>query len=356
MGGTDINNGVSVDLENKIITFPSYAVIVYGNTRIDISNRTFDFSSYNPDFGCIYYDYVTKDFTILDAGRPSKYFESKHLIYIGLVWLTGRYIELNVKPYYFVGGVKRTIDDSRFISIHTNIADGRMAVLGDSISTFTGVSETGSEYWGSFYPNGDVTSVNDMWWEKVRKGLNFSTCSVSAISRSAFKPNSDPKIIYSGADSRITRLAQYGTPKWIFVEMGLNDGFASLDTLGENPYTNDIATLQTNHNYLYSACGETIRKVQNAYPDSKIIVLIPKNLITGLSGTYPMERQVKFCDAIKEMAEEMGVYKIIDLRKCGINVSNAVNYTANTASDGIHPNKAGMQLIANYIIQEMIGF
>ena len=349
---------ISVDTVAKTITFSSvgsngFASLNYGNKRYDLKGKTLDYSSIVNAYGYIYYNLKTDEFFLGTAGVSIQNGYADDLVYIGCVWKSGKYIDLNVLPYYEVNGVKRTMHDTSFIDIPDTY---RMAVMGDSISTFVGYSEDsegGTVYEPEYYPSGDVTSVDLTWWERVRKGLQFPDVpAVSAISRSSYRyqPNNPSTIPYGATDARIERLGSKGTPTHIFLALGFNDPFKT--DVGTNLYTTDIEALEAQKQYTYAGCAETICKIQTAYPFAKIIVIIPKTCVYGLSGTYTLERQAKTFSAIKEVAEQMGVYKIIDLRKCGINSYNATTYA--DGSNGIHPNAAGMKIIADYIISQMI--
>lgn len=349
---------ISVDTTAQTITFSAagssgFASLNYGNKRYDLKGKLLDYSSIVSSYGYIYYNTKTDSFFLGSAGVSIQNGYEDSLIYIGCVWKGGKYIDLNVMPYYLVNGVKCTMRDNRFMDIPNTY---RMAVMGDSISTYVGVSEdsqSGTTYEVEYYPKGTVDDVSKMWWEIVRKGLRFpNTPAVTAISRSSYRyqPNNPTTIPYGADDTRIARLAANGTPTHIFLELGMNDPFKA--DVGTNLYSTDISTLDAAKEYTYAGCAETICKIQNAYPDAKIIVLIPKTLAYDLSGTYSMQRQATYFNAIKEIAEQLGVYKIIDLRKCGINQHNVVSYA--DSANGIHPTAAGMQMIAEYIIEQLI--
>ena len=336
----------NIDTKNFKINFGSYAVLCADYNRYDLSNKIFDFSDIkDKNFIHIYYNTKTDTFVTCDAIRTDVNL-GKRCIYIGSIWNNGKNVNMKIYPYYMVNGVKTTPDDSDYKNVneYTN-----MAVLGDSISTFDGISESG--FWEVYYPYKDVQNENEMWWSIVKNGLRFDNLSVSAISRSSYREQNNKLIPSGGNNDRILRLGKNGTPSHIFIELGVNDAFRS--TLGTNPYTKNISILESLNIDTYPACAEVILKVQNAYPNAKIIVLLPKQLVTDRSDTYPMQRQCEYTEAIKTIAEQLGVYKIIDLRKCGINISNISNHSCDTSS-GIHPNKAGQKLIGEYIIDEML--
>lgn len=227
----------------------------------------------------------------------------------------------------------------------------RMAVLGDSISTYSGYTENATDdgTTNPYYPTGDVTNVATMWWAKVAEwlGISVSDVAVSAVSRSSFVDQSDATIPCGYNTTRINRLGSKGTPTHIFVELGTNDAFGA--QTASIPYETDITNLEALPNTTVKGISLTIRKIQNSYPSAKIILLIPKQVnLAQLTPTgYDCERVTKIADEIAYIAEMMGAWKVIDLRRCGINQTNV----ASCCQDGqIHPNAKGMELIANYIM------
>ena len=51
-----------------------------------------------------------------------------------------------------------------------------MSVIGDSISTFSGIS-SGSSY----YPKNNVVAANDMWWKKAANTTGMDICKINAL-------------------------------------------------------------------------------------------------------------------------------------------------------------------------------
>ena len=222
----------------------------------------------------------------------------------------------------------------------------KMAVLGDSISTYSGYSESDPDLQGAYYPTGNVTSVELTWWKILAEYLHASAISVSAISRSAFYDYNESAYPPMYDDDRITRLGANGEPDIVFVMSGTNDGFVS--QTADITYEYDVDTLETLENTTMRGIALTIRKIQVAYPNARIIMLIPKAVkLSDMQTGYDNERVCKIADYITKLSDEYGVYKVIDLRKCGINQSNVGSFM----TDGsIHPNANGMRYIAQYII------
>ncbi len=225
----------------------------------------------------------------------------------------------------------------------------KMAVLGDSISTYSGYSETDESLNAPYYPRGDVNSVDLTWWKIVADALHADKVSVSAISQSAYYDYGESKYPPAYTDARITRLGANGQPDIIFVAMGANDGFAS--QTADISFDYDVSALEELTNSTMRGIALTIRKIQTSYPSAKIVLVIPKQMkMADMPTGYTNERVNKIADYIIELGKIHGVNKVIDLRRCGINQSN----TGSFCEDGvIHPNAEGMRYMAQYIISEL---
>lgn len=224
----------------------------------------------------------------------------------------------------------------------------KIGILGDSISSYDGYIETG--YNSAYYPKGDIESVNQMWWYIVAEALGATDgIMVSAISQSAFFDYGEAMYPPVYTTSRIERLGSGGAPDLIFVNAGTNDAFTAQTT--DVVYEESISDLENLPNSTVKGIALTIRKLQNAYPSAKIVMLIPKQVkLSSMETGYDIERVSKIADDIKAYAEMYGAWKVIDLRKCGINQDNVASY----CEDGIiHPNCKGMKEMAAYILQEL---
>lgn len=231
----------------------------------------------------------------------------------------------------------------------------KIAVLGDSISTYNGVTEDAQTdgTTNPFYPTGDVTALNKVWWHIVASTLlktNNPTVAVSAVSRSSYVDQSDATIPCGYDDTRIARLGANGAPDIILVELGTNDAFGA--QTAPIPSTAVISELEQLSNTTNKGIALTVRKLQNAYPKSKIVLLIPKqvNLAQLSASGYNLDRVSKIADEIDEIGNRYGVWKVIDLRKCGINQSNVASLCTDSQ---IHPNAMGMEMIAQYVINQL---
>ena len=226
----------------------------------------------------------------------------------------------------------------------TEYLEKNISFLGDSITSYTGISESGSAY----YPTSDVSYFEQTYEKMFVDAAGCANTSVSAISNSAWRDQGNSDGAYE--DARITRLSANGTPDYVIINMGTNDPYSS--NIGtEIGYTYDVTTLEANVTYSSYAIQTTIRKIQVAYPNAKIILLIPKFPSAIGTGTYTFEKWEKLVSFMVEIAEMYGVYKIVDLRKCGITVET---FSTDCISSGMHPNFTGMKKMGDYLINEML--
>ena len=240
---------------------------------------------------------------------------------------------------------------TKFIKVDNKEFNGkRFAFCGDSITSYTNISESGFER--AYYPTGDVDHFDKTYWHLFWSAAGGSDdYVVTAISQSAWRTQNNPNRPPLYDDARITRIGSNGNPDYIFINLGTNDPY-SINTGDEISYTYDYSALLADGIYSVPAIQGTLRKIQNTYPDAKIICLIPK-FASAISATepYTLERFNKICDTIKESADLYGIYKVVDFRKCGITVENFSTYCINGT---MHPNFKGMKLMAMYMIQELL--
>ena len=328
-------NPITLDTTNKTIYFPKCYIYSNGKLHFTTSETTLSYEGFTT-FAWIYANSETNGIELKD-----NFVNESNMLFLGLIETKEE--RLNLSHVHF--SVK--------ILGQTNYGyEGKtFGVIGDSISTFVGISEdsqNGTTYRKEYYPSttANVSTYSDMWWGIVQDELGMIRTGISAISQSCYRTQNDDTRQEAYADARISRIATDGTPNYIFLALGTNDGYNSfnLDYDGEI----DKDTLLTNNTKTAPACALTILKVQEAYPNAKIIVVIPKFCnITKLG--YSSSNFMKTCNGIELTAKSLGVYKVIDLRKCGINYSNVDENTI----DGIHPNKSGMTKIGNYIIEQL---
>lgn len=131
------------------------------------------------------------------------------------------------------------------------------------------------------------------------------------------------------------------------VEFGLNDYFGGHAV--ENP--EDIYDIGT-----YAGALRTgIRTLQDAYPDSEILLLTPTYTVLFSGGTEINSEKggklTDYVDAALRVAEEMNVHCLDNYADSGIDAETYEKYLA----DGCHPNETGSFLLGNGILEYIGG-
>ena len=242
-------------------------------------------------------------------------------------------------------------------------SDIRIAVLGDSISTFAGFLASDTQgYQGaaykSYYPSGDVRKINDTWWYKLCQLLgadinNLCNCSWSG-SRVTGNSNSETDASAGCSNRRIADLSVKGfTPDLVICYISCNDWANSVpigDWSSSDPVPED-----GNVSSLREAYALMIHKIRQQYPSSMVVCLTnlddskrdktpgwPSNNTVGVTVE-------EWNQNIKEISSAFDCITI-DLQTCGINYENVSKYTVD---GGLHPNSAGMTLIAKKIASDL---
>lgn len=332
-------NEITINTTDKIIYFPRCYIYSNGKLHTTTIETTLSYSSLTT-FIWVYANTSTKNIELL-----SNYSNTSNMLFLGLIPIQSERINLShVHFSYKIIGQNSEENNS--------IYKGKtFAVIGDSISTFVGISEDsqgGVSYRKEYYPSvtANINTYSDMWWGIVQDKLGMIRTGVSAISQSCYRTQNDNTRLEGYADERINRLSTDGVPDYIFIALATNDGYNSYSV--DYDGTIDKDTLLASGTKTAPACALTILKIQEKYPNAKIIVVIPKFCnITKLG--YSSTTFMKVCEGIKSIANILGVYKVIDLRKCGINYANVDLKTI----DGIHPNNLGMLDMGNYVVEEL---
>lgn len=235
----------------------------------------------------------------------------------------------------------------------------KISVLGDSISSYQGVS-VGNAY----NKPSKIPSVNSMWWKQLCRitgakplvidAYASSCCAVASASwTSGITPAVDDsrcRALHTGSTSSGNRI----DPDIILIAMGLNDFQANVP-LGawdghESLASSDTVTWR-------GAYANMLLKIHTEYPDALVFCLSPWFFVRGnaagvnvntVGNTYQ-----DYEDAMMEICELMGgVY--VDSNNFGF---TRQNYSAQSfafddnASDGslFHPNATGQEILGQSI-------
>lgn len=239
-------------------------------------------------------------------------------------------------------------------------AGKRVAILGDSLSTYQGYIYAGNPY---KYPYADVQDVHMTYWQRLidRFGMVLGVNDSWSGSRVTWDGATESET--QGQNAHIASLVRIGhlggsngseTPDIIIVNGGTNDILASRPVdneveLGTFDYSNppkmDDSDIEEELSALpvdtFAAAYKTLlTRLMYYYPNSKILVILPN--YEYQQNHYDIERINKFCGVIKEACDYFGV-KYFDARTCGITMYNYSSYLP----DKTHYNNKGMKLLAD---------
>ena len=234
----------------------------------------------------------------------------------------------------------------------------KISIVGDSISTYKDWVPNGYAW---YYPQTgkDVDNVNKTWWKEV-----IDTCGLSLVTNASWSgswvcyddyvSSDSAKIAYT--DARINALADGDTkPDIIVVLIGTNDfihdGGNPLGTLDENTELPGGATPITDFRPAYATM---IDKIRTTYPDAHVYCCTLIQRYRSTDTTYPIKNGngdalALYNKAIIDISTWMGC-NLIRL-DTAISLGQVADYTI----DGtLHPNAAGMKLIANEVIRTLV--
>lgn len=235
----------------------------------------------------------------------------------------------------------------------------KISVLGDSISSYQGVS-VGNAY----YTAAKIPSVNSMWWKQLCRitgaeklvvdAYASSCCAVASASwTSSITPAVDDsrcRALHTGNSASGNRV----DPDIILIAMGLNDFQANVPLGawdGHEPLaSSDTATWR-------GAYANMLLKIHTEYPDALVFCLSPWFFVRGSSSVVNMNSggntYQDFEDAMREVCNILGgVY--IDCSNFGFNRQNYSGSTfaiVETTTDGsyFHPNATGQEILGQCI-------
>ncbi|MED1407754.1 SGNH/GDSL hydrolase family protein, partial [Bacillus mycoides] len=228
---------------------------------------------------------------------------------------------------YLHSSAKVFIMNNRYQTRKMNMA----SVIGTSISTYEGYVPVGNAVNGNYMEL--YRPPYRMWWYGITNNLFNLVVNESWGGRRVTKTRSDDNA--SWALHRIASLEKDGVkPDVVFVELGMND------LLNNVAIGNYSGTIDPNDDLTFANCyARVVDGIQKAYPDTRIYCLtIP------FAGGKTSKDHKKYNDAIKMVAEQYYA-AVIDITNIGVNESNCLKYT----HDKIHPNDAGMNLIAGKV-------
>ena len=223
-----------------------------------------------------------------------------------------------------------------------------ISFLGDSISTYSGISNSTSynPTIGSnviWYPNNNYSGANiapsETWWYQTANELGYEICVNNSWSGSVVNTAQTYNVRAKNLHNNLMH-----APDIIVVFIGVND-YAANTPVGNY---DGIMTCPSTPSNFSEAYGRMLINIKNTYPKAKVFAC------TFLSDRKRMSSDVNgsgisildYLNAIKTISGNLGV-NVIDLyNDSGINGSNIGSYTV----DRLHPNSVGMDLITYTVV------
>ena len=230
-----------------------------------------------------------------------------------------------------------------------------MSVLGDSITTFENFVPT-SDY-NPFYliGNHDVASAAETWWGRIliEKGWKLSTD--NAWGGSQVAATGGDYTTSAMCNTRCQDLARGGTPDVIIILGGTND-FGHGVPIGTWAGDADLPEVETDFRAAYA---RMLMKIHSSYPLAKVyccsLINRETDLVPGSMEKKYGQYLTQFNTAIRQIAPMLNC-TLIDMESCGLNQYNMETYMADYHPDtgkAVHPNRAGMALMASRILEHL---
>ena len=255
---------------------------------------------------------------------------------------------LTAALYGYHLAAKEYVDQKNYISI-----------LGDSISTYVGVSNdstANSTIAGNnvYYTAGRHGVYQaDTWWQQVIDSTDLELLVNNSWSGSCILSERSGTV-----GAYIDRCVQLhnnsgATPDVIAVFLGTNDFTNFPDTLGSAETIDYNALIIDNGDGTYTYAEPTtsceayavmLHKMKIRYPDAQILCMTLLARREDAAAGQP----TAFNDDLKSIARRFGC-TVVDLENCGIK-PNAANYDTYMAEWGVHPNTLGMDKISEAVL------
>lgn len=230
----------------------------------------------------------------------------------------------------------------------------KLSILGDSISTYQGYIPSG---YSPYYPNSDVNDVTKTWWSKLISLSDMTLLKNASWSGSGVTGDISTTNGRVGcSDARINELKDgTTTPDIIICYITTND-WANDNAIGTFDSKDEIDLTPRTISNISEAYALMLYKLRTTYPNAFVYCVTSlEGRTTSNDTVYPIlngnsETIHEVNHAITEIAHIFGA-RVIDLQTCGIHYWNIGNYSV----DGkLHPNNAGMTIIAETIYKQLL--
>lgn len=239
-----------------------------------------------------------------------------------------------------------------------DFAGKKVSILGDSISTFNGISNNPSynntiDGSAIYYPNSVRIEVEETWWQQLIDVLDMELCVNNSWSGSAvFKERSGAEAAYINRCVELHNNAGE-TPDVILIYLGTNDFSAFRGSWGTADAIDYTALIIEGENGVYTyATPETVseayaimlHKIQQKYPDALVYGI-------GLLAQGSVSPTMANCNnELKAVMEHFEV-PYVELESLTDSEEEHEALMANL----LHPKEEGMDQITARVIETMFG-
>ena len=254
------------------------------------------------------------------------------------------------------------LTDLQLNTLTEKIKGKKISVMGDSISTYTGISDntdynTTLRKYAVFYYR--QIKEDETWWMRVINETETALCVNNSYSGSEVWTG-----VGLGYQGRAENLHNDNTgeePDIILIFMGTNDErndpqdrFVPFDEETVQACITEMSDgtfkYGTPHSFL-EAYSIMIHKIMQRYPDADIFLMTmaPSFLPSDPSG----EHLNRFADEICQIGDYFGLPSINLVTESGLTLDNIRTYSV---GDSLHPNPAGMKMISECVLKHMYNF
>lgn len=220
------------------------------------------------------------------------------------------------------------------------------SILGDSISTFEGVTPKGYNvfYTDSRKLESGITTADKTWWGRVIKELGGELLVNNSWSGSLVCKHPECEIeSYGASDARTSALDENcKTPDVIMVYIGTNDWGYNMPIDPPKSKEGDLSVFRIAYNTM-------LHKIKANYPKVEVwcFTLAVSDSMRDFGFTLPLSKEktsmLKYCQAIKDCAKENDCL-LIDI----FDADNAYE-----TMDNLHPDCQGMKSIADLVLRQL---
>ena len=271
-------------------------------------------------------------------------------------------------------GAEETENEKILVCRRGSAYQGKLvSIIGDSISTFDGVSNNteinatlGDHflYYTPTRPEVPVLSREDTWWQQVIDAMGMELCVNNSSSGTRIRTDINGAINAAYKERCVQLHTNDGKePDVILVFMGTNDftrdmvNVGRLENLDYAAVEGLVDAGKEDPETVCEAYATMLYKMQKRYPQAEIycMLILPRrvNPVPGREDYSMYGQPTFFNEMLRSIAEHYGC-KVVDLEHCGVPLDGP-EFDYFIQDQGLHPGKYGMDAISNAVISVMRG-